>query len=62
MAMNPPSDNLPLAEVLRGANELLAAKWMEDWALGGALAAICVKIVRGMFVKGMKRSVCKLFL
>jgi hypothetical protein len=38
--MNPPSDNLPLAEVLRAANELVAAKLIEDWALGGALAAI----------------------
>jgi len=26
--------------VLRTANELVAAKLMEDWALGGALAAI----------------------
>src|ERR1700674_131827 len=34
MAMNSPSDNLPLADVLR------AAKLIEDWALGGALAAI----------------------
>lgn len=40
MAINPPSDNLPLAEVLRAANELVAAKLIEDWALGGALAAI----------------------
>lgn len=40
MAINPPSDNLPLAEVLRAANDLAAANWIEDWALGGALAAI----------------------
>jgi hypothetical protein len=38
--MNPPSDNLPLADVLRAANELVTAKLMDDWALGGALAAI----------------------
>src|ERR1041385_1547794 len=40
MAINEPSDNLPLAEVLRAANELMAAGLIEDWALGGALAAI----------------------
>ncbi|MBM3824456.1 MAG: hypothetical protein FJ404_16485 [Verrucomicrobia bacterium] len=40
MAINPPSDNLPLAAVLRAANELVAADLIEDWALGGALAAI----------------------
>ncbi len=40
MAINPPSDNLPLADVLRAANELVAASLIEDWALGGALAAI----------------------
>lgn len=40
MAINPPSENLPLADVLRAANELVAAKLIEDWALGGALAAI----------------------
>jgi hypothetical protein len=40
MAINPPADNLPLAEVLRAANELVAAGLIEDWALGGALAAI----------------------
>ena len=40
MAINPPSDNLPLADVLRAANGLVAAKLIEDWALGGALAAI----------------------
>jgi len=40
MATDPPSDNLPLAEVLRGANGLVAAGLIEDWALGGALATI----------------------
>jgi hypothetical protein len=40
MGINPPSDNLPLAEVLRAANGLVAAGLIEDWALGGALAAI----------------------
>lgn len=40
MAINSPSDNLPLAEVLRAANGLAAAGLIEDWALGGALAAI----------------------
>lgn len=40
MAINSPSDNLPLAEVLRAANDLVAGKLIEDWALGGALAAI----------------------
>ncbi|MBE0545171.1 MAG: hypothetical protein IH623_27860 [Verrucomicrobia bacterium] len=40
MASNSPSENLPLADVLRAANELIAAKLIEDWALGGALAAI----------------------
>src|SRR6266700_5000095 len=38
--MNPPADNLPLAHVFRAANGLVAAKLIEDWALGGALAAI----------------------
>jgi hypothetical protein len=40
MAINEPSDDLPLADVLRAANELAAAGLIEDWALGGALAAI----------------------
>jgi hypothetical protein len=40
MATHPPSDNLPLADVLRAANSLVAAGLIEDWALGGALAAI----------------------
>lgn len=38
--MNEPSDNLPLAEVMRAANGLVTAGLIEDWALGGALAAI----------------------
>lgn len=40
MTTNPSSEYLPLADVLRGANELVAAELIEDWALGGALAAI----------------------
>jgi hypothetical protein len=40
MAINEPSDQLPLADVLRAANELVAVGLIEDWALGGALAAI----------------------
>ena len=40
MAINEPSENLPLVEVFRAANELVAAGLIEDWALGGALAAI----------------------
>lgn len=40
MPSNEPSSNLPLADVLRAANGLVAAKLIEDWALGGALAAI----------------------
>jgi hypothetical protein len=40
MAINQPSDSLPLADVLRAANDLVAAKLIEDWAIGGALAAI----------------------
>lgn len=31
---------IPLADVLRAANELVAASLIEDYALGGALAAI----------------------
>lgn len=31
---------IPLADVLRAANELVAAGLIEDYALGGALAAI----------------------
>ena len=40
MPDNDPSSNIPLAEVLRAANGLVSAKLIEDWALGGALAAI----------------------
>ena len=40
MPLNEPSANLPLADVLQAANGLVAAKLIEDWALGGALAAI----------------------
>ena len=40
MPVNEPSSNIPLAEVLRAANGLIDAKLIEDWALGGALAAI----------------------
>jgi hypothetical protein len=35
-----PPENLPLADVLRAANGLVSAGLIEDWALGGALAAI----------------------
>ncbi len=31
---------IPLADVLRAANELVSAGLIEDYALGGALAAI----------------------
>jgi hypothetical protein len=34
------SDNIPLADVLRAANELVDVGLIKDWALGGALAAI----------------------
>ena len=40
MAINDPSDSLPLADVWRAANGLISAGLIEDWALGGALAAI----------------------
>jgi len=40
MPSNEPSDSLPLADVLRAANDLVTAGLIEDWALGGALAAI----------------------
>ena len=33
-------DPIPLADVLRAANELVSARLIEDYALGGALAAI----------------------
>ena len=32
--------HIPLAEIMRAANDLRAARLIEDWALGGALAAI----------------------
>jgi predicted nucleotidyltransferase len=35
-----PSSGIPLADVLRAANELVAVGLIEDYALGGALAAI----------------------
>ena len=34
MAINEPSDNLPLAEVLRATNGLVTAGLIDDWALG----------------------------
>ena len=34
------SSGIPLGEVLKAANGLVSAKLIEDWALGGALAAI----------------------
>ena len=40
MAVERASDNLPLAEIFRAANGLVEAGLIEDWALGGALAAI----------------------
>jgi len=40
MPIDKPSANIPLAEVLRAANDLVAAKVIQDWTLGGALAAI----------------------
>src|SRR5713101_2699048 len=38
--MSEESPGIPLADVLRTANELLSAGLIEDYALGGALAAI----------------------
>jgi hypothetical protein len=40
MATIEPPNNLPLADVFRAANGLVAAGLIADWALGGALAAI----------------------
>lgn len=40
MATHELSNSLPLADVLRAANDLVTAGLIEDWALGGALAAI----------------------
>lgn len=38
--MSEESSGIPLADVLRAANDLVAAALIEDYALGGALAAI----------------------
>src|SRR5438552_17458566 len=38
--MSDDSPTIPLADVLRSANELVSAGLIEDYALGGALAAI----------------------
>jgi hypothetical protein len=38
--MSAESSSIPLADVLRAANELVSAGLVEDYALGGALAAI----------------------
>lgn len=35
-----PSEKLPLADVMRAANELVDVGLINEWALGGALAAI----------------------
>lgn len=40
MAVPDSADNLPLADVFRATNDLVATGLIEDWALGGALAAI----------------------
>ncbi len=40
MPNDEPSPHIPLAEVFRTANDLVAAGLIVDWALGGALAAI----------------------
>jgi hypothetical protein len=40
MPVHEPFSNIPLAEVLQASNDLVSAGLMEDWALGGALAAI----------------------
>src|SRR5947207_13814170 len=40
MPTDEPTSNIPLADVLRAANGLVAAKLIENYALGGALAAI----------------------
>jgi hypothetical protein len=40
MPIEEPSSNIPLADVFRAANDLAASGMIEDWALGGALAAI----------------------
>ena len=38
--MSDPSQDIPLAEVFRAANDLVAVKLIDDWALGGALAML----------------------
>ncbi len=38
--MNEPTSPLPLTDVLRAANGLVESKLIEDYAIGGALAAI----------------------
>lgn len=40
MPIDDPPTNIPLAEIMQAANGLVTAKLIEDWALGGALAAI----------------------
>ena len=40
LVMSDDPNAIPLADVLRAANELVAAGLIEDYALGGALAAI----------------------
>lgn len=40
MATDDQSSNIPLADVLRAANDLVAAGLIEDYAIGGALAAL----------------------
>ncbi len=40
MATTGRSDDVPLVEVFRAANGLAAAGLIQDWALGGALAAV----------------------
>jgi hypothetical protein len=40
MATADQSSNIPLADVMRAANDLMSARLIEEWALGGALAAI----------------------
>jgi len=40
VATDDQSSGIPLTDVLRAANSLVSAGLIEDWALGGALAAI----------------------
>ena len=44
MASNEPFLSIPLAEVFRAANDLVTLKLIEDWALGGALAALTAAV------------------